>query len=160
MTVDLYCCNRHSPGGECILDVVPRGTELELLRIRWGVWGGCKHFQIIVTSRVWLSNIIHSLSSPFCDALEIQTNLSSKQLLYIRYHARGSRDKDSARPCQVYLLRRSWKNSELQKVYDWLNSAYHNPAEKEDKNNVRQPQSNDIHQLCNIIDAVHYIFYL
>jgi hypothetical protein len=160
MTVDLCCCNWHSPGGECILDVVSRGTELEPLRIRWGVWGGWRHFQIIVASRVWSSNFIHSLSSPFCDALQTQTNSSTKQLLYVHYHARGSRDKHSARPWRVYLLRRSWTNSELQKVYDWLNSAHHSPAEKEDKTNVCQPQSNDIHQLYNIIDAVHYIFYL
>ena len=32
-----FCCILHGPGGESIIDVVPRGMELEL-QLRRGVW--------------------------------------------------------------------------------------------------------------------------
>jgi hypothetical protein len=69
----IYCCNRRGRGGEHILDVVPRGTELKPLELRRGIWGGCTHSVIITTTSLWSSSFIQTLSSPFCDALTLQS---------------------------------------------------------------------------------------
>jgi hypothetical protein len=43
-------CIQRGAGGDRILDVVPRGTELEPLGIRRGVWAGCTHSAVIPTT--------------------------------------------------------------------------------------------------------------
>jgi hypothetical protein len=98
-----HCCIRRGTGGNRILDVIPRWTELELLGIRRGIWGGCTHSAIIPKTSLWSSSFIKTLSSPFGQALQTQTNSSTQQLLYIHYRTHGSCDKHLARPSQVCL---------------------------------------------------------
>jgi hypothetical protein len=143
------CCIRPSPGRECIMDVVPRGAELEPLGIRWGVWGGCTHSAIITTTSLGSSSFIQTLSSPFSDALLTPTNSTTKQLLFhTLLHTWFARLTLSVTTQDLFTKKSINKYCELQKAYDQHNSAYHNPAEKE-KNNVYQPHSNNIHQLYN-----------
>ena len=50
------CCILHSPGGECIMNVVPGGTELEP-QVKMGSWAG--HTLIIIPTSSVLEFIVH-----------------------------------------------------------------------------------------------------
>jgi hypothetical protein len=82
----------------------PGMDGVRTFRSKTGSWAGSTHLQIIRTSRVWSSNFIPTLSSPFSVVLQTPTNSSTQQQLSIQSCTHGPRDKHSARPCHVNVL--------------------------------------------------------
>jgi hypothetical protein len=143
------------------MHVVPGMDGVRTFRNKTGSWAGSTRLQIIPTSRVWSSNFIQTIIAVFrvsADSNQLQHKTTTVPFITIHMArainlARPHPNKEKRKELSSFHARSAYweiqRINKLQKAYDRHNSAYHNPAEKEKKNNVYQPHSNNSHQLYN-----------
>jgi hypothetical protein len=142
------CCIRPSPGGERLVDVIPRMDGVRTFWNKMGCWAGSTHLQIIPMSRVWSYNFIQILVTFLrCSADSIQLQHKATTIPFITIHMAHAihlgcpyPNREKRKELSSFHARSAyWETKsinqyiELQKAYEWHNSAYHNPAEKKEE---------------------------